>query len=354
MAASATDCATSVDDLEWSTREYEIHELQEFGFPLLVRVCEGFYGIWEEQTFSVGDILKIHTSKSLDKVEAEVPGSKEPISIPVEYRGKVRILPLQDKVYQLFREVVEQRPKYIRFKRAVRSGAHQNKDNIVSGAIVTYEGKQKVQEGSYTFEVAVCRVSGERVQFSLDLRGEFEVLPDQTLYTMEDILKRPLPQKIEFVGDTGGLDKGNILANLDCFRGEFILKRKFKQDVLIASSKVDALDAGKKNNNMILLPVTSTSDIMYNVATNYSAKKDNEVYVKFFGPNLTHDSAYCGYIEYSKKPMIVKNLTIYKPPRPPNHDKNSSDKTWKSPVGKNLCYIVLHVWFFVVGGVFTI
>ena len=104
-----------LDKIQWSTAYLTITEfLKKFKFPQIVKVIDGFYGESSESTFSVDQVLCLHSIKPVQKIRAHDSNGKE-FSISLDCQKKVEVCPSNLKhVYNNVDELCEALPRYVR------------------------------------------------------------------------------------------------------------------------------------------------------------------------------------------------------------------------------------------------
>ncbi|KAK3090436.1 hypothetical protein FSP39_011850 [Pinctada imbricata] len=339
-------------ETSWSDETYTIRQLaMKDSFPVVVRVTEGYLPMDgnEAEAFSQGDLIKLDFKKTYQKVAArfldaqshvDVEGYMHPggdLMIPLGYKGKIKMFH-KKKSYRSVRELLNDFPRFARVEKpiVVRRGANREKIELRHGVIEL--------DREIPGEGLVCRYENKDIVIRIDQEGKFSSVPDNSDYTLIDIIERfPLPQNVQFIDTqfhakaTEDLDEA--IENIKKFKGCLKLLRVVHQEVIVGHYKplVDTeesksgqfcrralallpLDNKVVNEIEVQIPVYSDNDdYEFLVAKNFSEKVDMEE----FEGSL--------YLEFSNVPRIHKFEKQYAPissseaapPRPPKPGQKS-------------------------------
>ncbi|XP_013405104.1 uncharacterized protein LOC106169966 [Lingula anatina] len=323
---------SDVSELTWSKVYYSTEEVVEkFSLPFIVKVAEGFYGERDYESFSSDDILKIYAKKSLQKVEARVPGSSENVSIPLAYTGAVKILPLMGEhhIYSTIGEAIdEEMPSFLKIGKPI-SPPQRLGHNVRTGTILQIDKIEKRMTPKGIQEFVLCHGDGRDLCLPRDFEGDFTVVPDTQHYRLSDVInQKPLPCRIKIVGGRERLalskDVQEGISNLEDFSGEFTLIKLFMQEVLVASTQIHEEGCPKQSliskKNITLIPLSPVSlNVSFFVAE--ESPDYHRIIVKSFGTEIDvsqvdDDEA---YIEYVTKPRsrVYSDSALNPPTVPP-------------------------------------
>ncbi|KAK6189112.1 hypothetical protein SNE40_005151 [Patella caerulea] len=349
--------ANNVDTIEWSEDETTLKELGNHAtFPCVVKVTEGFYSHQDVSTFSCGDLLKIDSFESVEKVKANfvrlsersstrkgvrrsvyrgIPGE---FSIPLSYKGAVKILPANGVhyIYSNITDVIEDRPRYLQVIEAVSfkamdSVVHLKHGDILEGlAVIT---SKKASKASTRYLKCLHNLQ-DTIHVPSSLVGQFRVLTDEDEYSLQEVIdKFPLPQIVQFgeilsrevVSD----DILEAFGNLDSFEGKMSLNHVYSEDVLVGHYKAVEQNQNESESKFIkrsafVLPLSNPE--LSEVSVQYPMYLDSQDYNFFIARNFSQtpkgsevmDGSL--YVEFTKKAQMRFSSEGEKkcpPPRPP-------------------------------------
>ncbi|XP_072043940.1 uncharacterized protein [Amphiura filiformis] len=188
----------------WSSTGYPLYEIvSKFPLPVLAKLVAGtdtgshaLSGV----IYRLKRLLRIHiiTAQTMP-----LDGSTaEKLCIPKDYRGLFKILPLKDDMYQdiCMEDIIQYQPRYIKVLERVDHITSAPWIKLNSGDMVEVVGIKTMARKS---GVQKClRLQNSTCTFVLnpDCRGKFQVIEDDTEYTLSDLVTRfPLPQRVTLV-----------------------------------------------------------------------------------------------------------------------------------------------------------
>ena len=319
---------SSKDDILWSDHSLTIRDVVYETMPTVVRVAEGFYGGNEAESFSRGDLLKLDFVKSIQKVYATIisswsqaiiedgTGYMQPdkeIVIPLGYKGKVVITkpPTEYKVYVTVAELMHDFPRFVRVEKAFFV---QSKDNT---AIQIKAGTKLELDRYLPSQGLIAKYENETVVINNSIRSRFVPLPDDTEYTLTEVVDRlPLPQVVTFVGEEFKkvltTDLLEAVDNVQSFAGCVKLNRVFREEVVVGHHKPQIPECLKNEyskyvrRSIVLLPLSrdAVNEIEVNIPI-YSEPDEYELLVisNFSQKSLNEDIIDGSlYVEFAKHP----------------------------------------------------
>ncbi|XP_050403568.1 uncharacterized protein LOC126819503 [Patella vulgata] len=359
--------AENVDNIEWCDDVTTLEELGDHAtFPCVVKVTEGFYSHQDVSTFSCGDLLKIDSLETIEKVKTNfvrlsscsstkqssseksqsldhrrtsrrsvyrsIPGE---FSIPLSYRGAVKILPANgvQYVYSNITDVMEDRPRYLHVQEAVSFKGRDSVVNLKHGDILKSLPVTTDQKASPRYLRCLHNLN-DIIHIPSTLKGQFQVLPDEDEYSLQEVIDRfPLPQIVQF-GETLSREvvSDDILeafGNLDSFEGKMCLNHVYSEDVLVGHYKALEENQDKSESKFIkrsafVLPLSNPE--LSEVSVQYPMYMDSSNYNFFVARNFSHtpkgsevmDGSL--YVEFTKKAQVrfaLEGKEKCPPPRPP-------------------------------------
>ncbi|XP_064598504.1 uncharacterized protein LOC135464866 [Liolophura sinensis] len=247
MANLPEDVPGCDEGLTWSENLYTISELVDVhDLPCLVKVAEGVYSTEDTESFSNGDLLKLHRCERLEKVVAypiesghtkkwalkNYKNISSPILIPLDYRKKARVLTIGgDTRYPDRPEFVRRHAELIELR----------KDFVQDEKFVTKE-----------VHVALANMDQFQGHFVLDrIESEYKAFGTHRL-DLEDTGKR---QPAVDVSES-------------------------QQAVKEPSSSQEEMETYKSHQAVVIIP--HTSDALFQVATN----RETSIYQSFISLNF--------------------------------------------------------------------
>lgn len=354
---------SSDDDIVWSDESLTLRDVVYTTMPTVVRVAEGFYGGNEAESFSRGDLLKLDFVKSIQKVYATIisswsqaiiedgTGYMQPdkeIVIPLGYKGKVVITspPTEYKVYVTVAELMRDFPRFVRVDKPFFA---QTNDNT---AIQIKAGGKLELDRYLPTQGLIAKYENETVVISNSIKSRFIPLPDDTEYTLMEVVDRlQLPQFVSFVKDEFlqkvlTTDLLEAVDNVQSFTGCVKLNRVFREEVVVGHHKPQIPECLKNeygkyvHRSIVLLPLgrDAVNEIEVNVPI-YSEPDEYELLViRNFSQKSPSAEIIEGtlYLEFAKNPRsfyvideeeVPLNEEPDKPPpippRPRNHSKGT-------------------------------
>ncbi|XP_069127086.1 uncharacterized protein [Argopecten irradians] len=260
--------------LLWSEDSYILSEVvRDLGTPVMVKVDKSIYELNDER-FNSGDVLQIHEKRSIRKVVGSiVEGTKttssphspqaiaNDISIPIGYKQKLTIKRRDagHKVYQNVQQLANELPRRVRLIEDTTDRR---------GCIIKAKSDVEII-GTEEGVGLVCLFDGYKYTLDLDQQMKCLLLPDKTLYTVQDMIDRySLPQIVSFASTESpnlGMNPYTGMKDISLCGKCVKVKRLVQQDIFICtlnpSSKSTAptQTAGKPVTAMVAIPTDSVT-----------------------------------------------------------------------------------------------
>ena len=191
----------------WSDITYRLDELdRSVGLPQLIQVTEGIDTGSDIDSFSAEDVLMIDQCVTLQKVAAQFAAErnveitdsgseyailKEEILVPLNYKGKLKVI-CPRRLYNNVRELAIDFPKYATVLSAMRVPQD-------TGGVLDIEPDSRVEldriipgHRNECDKLVISTKAGGHKQVALpfDMRGSFRSCPDDTKYTLKEVIER--------------------------------------------------------------------------------------------------------------------------------------------------------------------
>ncbi|KAK6188860.1 hypothetical protein SNE40_004950 [Patella caerulea] len=336
--------AASIDEIEWSEETASLQEVADkVSLPCVVRVCEGYDSGDDISSFSLGDLMKIDSCEHIKKIVCrfvkwtgwDQPGSgntgrytiayeNESLSIPVLYKGLVRVLP-KHGIYYTYESIANALTDFPRYLEVLKTVKYQEEGSskmviLAKGDVLETIGwrkPKKQKRDSDLKEYLKCLHHGkDTIYIPSNLTGAFQVLRDDEEYTLQEVIKRfPLPQIVQFTEtlskEVVSHDIVEAFGNLDSFEGKMMLKTCHTERTLVGHYK--RLDANPNEGKFVkrtvfVLPLSNPD--LSEISVQYPMYMDSSDYEFFVTKNFTQtptgpkvmDRAL--YVEFTKKAQL--------------------------------------------------
>ncbi|XP_050400271.1 uncharacterized protein LOC126817370 [Patella vulgata] len=336
--------AASLDDIDWSEETTSLQEVADkVSLPCVVRVCEGFDSGDDISSFSLGDLMKIDSCEHIGKVACQFvkwtgwdkPGSGlmgrytlancyDSLSIPVTYKGLVRVMPKHGTyyTYKSIADALTDFPRYLEVLETVKYRDEESSKMVIlaKGDVLETIGwrkPKKQKRDSSLMEYLKCLHHGKDIIYiPSTVSGSFQVLRDDEEYTLQEVFKRfPLPQIVQFTEtlskEVVSHDIVEAFGNLDSYEGKMMLKSIHTERILVGHYKrLDTnMNEGKFVKRTVFVLPLSNPDLS-EISVQYPMYLDSSDYEFFVAKNFTQtptgpkvmDRAL--YVEFTKKAQL--------------------------------------------------
>lgn len=188
--------------IQWSSKSGFLKDvIRDNKLPIVVKVAEGWLGENEDESFSIGDLVKLDFVQCIQSVRAFA--GKEELLIPLVHKGRMKISNEDDdkKTLSFVRDIVTTCPRYILSKMKFMSEKtqHISEKIVKDGDILEFdryiEGKGLVCKRKNTNELVVL---SEKKMY------KFAVENDENMYTITEMVDRfQFPQYVIFIEKAG-------------------------------------------------------------------------------------------------------------------------------------------------------
>ncbi|XP_033738467.1 uncharacterized protein LOC117326016 [Pecten maximus] len=277
--------------LLWSENTHTLTDVvKDLGIPVLVKVDESTYEINDER-FKRGDLLQIHSKKTVTKVVGSVMDDDESRTPPQSRKkinridnisisvGNKRGLTIKRrdaglKVYQSVRQLVKERPKYVRL---INDTTDKRGYTIKAKSDFEIIGTEK--GGGLS---GLC--DGYNYTLCLDQPLRCLLLSDSTVYTIQEVIDRyPLPQIVSFstaespnLGVNPYTGMKDISLDGKCVEIKSVIQQEVFIGTLNPSTKSPSTSAKDKYiSTMVVIPVDSVTASQLQVKIPQQPEDDN-------------------------------------------------------------------------------
>ena len=268
--------------LIWSKTDFNLAEfVEQFELPQVVFVEVGYDGGDERTTFSSGQILTLHTVRTVSKIVCQVPPNNA-VLVPKDCPLKAEVIPMSchDTVVTAYKlSTIYRKVKYVR---VMEIGSTSWDNNSLDSTKI--DDILQIKKVSTSDSVIRCKnlTTEEDVSILIDSTAVFVPLVDSNTYTLAEIQKKfGLPAKIRFLDK----DAERKLHSAPKVRRPFSKTSPYLSDMgqikaieEMQDSDVIVTTVCSNLENKVCLPVPTTLDIRVTVAEGFL--KGDETYQK--------------------------------------------------------------------------
>ena len=186
--------------LIWSTTDFSLAEfVKQFELPQVVFVEVGYDGGDERTTFSSGQILTLHTVRTVSKIVCQVPPNNA-VLVPKDCPLKAEVIPMSchDTVVTAYKlSTIYRKVKYVR---VMEIGSTPWVNNSLDSTRI--DDILQIKKVSTSESVIRCKnlTTEQDVSILIDSTAVFVPLVDSNTYTLAEIQKKfGLPAKVRFL-----------------------------------------------------------------------------------------------------------------------------------------------------------
>lgn len=349
---------------DWTEETYRLDEVaRKFELPQVIQVTEGIDTGNDIDSFSAEDILMIDQSVVLQKVAAQfaekvielAPGGseyailKEEILIPLNYKGKLKVLN-ETRKYHGVADLARDFPRYATVLEAVSVPTESGGTlNIAAGTTIELDRVIPSHKGPDRLVISTEPGGRKQVAMPFDMKARFRSVRDENEYTLKETIDRySLPKLIQFLDDkiqkiyTQDLLEGvEQMANVTT--SVLQINRLVLQRVLIGHYKepIESQNKSEKfcKRTLVVIPLDMPGIGEISVKA-HIGEKDDPIYETFLVKNVNTEQAEGLYVEFLKRPRIVRfeededsednvkeaNLEAEPPPIPPRPGQSEPAK----------------------------